>query len=123
MAQRPRHLFVHTGLAERPMITSLHLVATASLHESLQNASICLSGCKDMFLWRNSCEGKKKPKNKTTQGSESYSSVVLINSKAPGKTLAGIEKPRVCGSIIFSPSLISGQCLNQSHPLDDSPAN
>lgn len=122
MAQRPCHFFVHTGLAERPMITSHHLVATASLHESLQNASICLSGCKDMFLWRNSCEGKK-PKNKTTQGSESYSSVVLINSKAPGKTLAGIEKPRVCGSIIFSPSLISGQCLNQSHPLDDSPAN
>lgn len=41
-------------------------------------------------------EKKKKKTNKTTQGAESYSSIVLINSKAPGKTLAGIEKPHEC---------------------------
>lgn len=38
---------------------------------------------------------KNKTNNKTTQGSERYSSIVLINSKAPGKTLAGIAEPGV----------------------------
>lgn len=69
-----------------------------------------------MFLWRNSCEEKEKNKNKVTQASESYSSVVLINSKAPGKTLAGIEKPHVCACMcVCVVALFSHQALFQNN--------